>query len=415
MGKAKKVYQNHIRKVVRQLHLYLGLISGLVVFIVAVTGCCWVFQEEITAFFSPNPTVEPKNQPMLLPTQAREIAERMLPGRHIHGALYSGADQPLEVIFYEMDPEFYQAVFLDPYSGEVLKVDDYLSGFFPFVLKGHLYLWLPEKIGTQIVSWSTVVFIIMLISGIILWWPKNKKNRKQRFRFDWKSSTSWKRKKYDLHAVVGFYASFVAMIMAFTGLVMAFDRLGQFIYETVGGEKSVVFTVPNNATGAVADTGAVAPIDQLMLKLVKEYPHAKSMEYHYPSTDSSSIYVEMAYEEGVLYSSDFRFYDQNTLEEVATPSVYGAYDKAGFSEKVIRMNYDIHVGAIAGPPGKILAFFASLIIASLPITGLMVWIGRKKKKWTLKQTQISKERIQLSQKKSKSLVYPLKEPEKIFD
>jgi uncharacterized iron-regulated membrane protein len=46
------------------------------------------------------------------------------------------------------------------------------------------------------------------------------------------------------------------------------------------------------------------------------------------------------------------------------------------------MNYDIHVGSILGLPGKFLAFFASLIGATLPVTGFIIWWvkGRKKKK-----------------------------------
>jgi len=43
------------------------------------------------------------------------------------------------------------------------------------------------------------------------------------------------------------------------------------------------------------------------------------------------------------------------------------------------MNYDIHIGAVLGLPGKIMAFVASLIAASLPITGFIIWWGRKKK------------------------------------
>ncbi len=49
------------------------------------------------------------------------------------------------------------------------------------------------------------------------------------------------------------------------------------------------------------------------------------------------------------------------------------------SQKIMRMNYDVHVGAIAGLPGKILAFFLSAIIASLPVTGFLIWWGRRKK------------------------------------
>jgi uncharacterized iron-regulated membrane protein len=45
----------------------------------------------------------------------------------------------------------------------------------------------------------------------------------------------------------------------------------------------------------------------------------------------------------------------------------------------MKMNYDIHTGAILGLPGKIFAFLCSLLIASLPISGCYIWWGRNKK------------------------------------
>jgi len=53
------------------------------------------------------------------------------------------------------------------------------------------------------------------------------------------------------------------------------------------------------------------------------------------------------------------------------------HQKKNFGEKFVAANYDIHVGAILGIWGKILAFIISLICASLPITGFLVWNGRK--------------------------------------
>ncbi|WP_255702678.1 PepSY domain-containing protein [Antarcticibacterium sp. 1MA-6-2] len=235
---------------------------------------------------------------------------------------------------------------------------------------------MPKPIGEQIVAWSTVIFAIMLITGIVLWWPKNKKSRKQRFSFDWKNSTKWKRKNYDLHSVAGFYISFLAVIIVFTGLIMAFEWFNGVTYKTLGGEKEVLWRVPENPSGSVTEYAETAPMDRLYFQLKEKYPQAKDLEFHYPYTSSESIYVEVGYTEGVYYNADYRFYDQNTLEEVASPTIYGAYEEAGFSEKVMRMNYDIHVGAIGGLPGKILAFFASLICASLPVTGFIIWYGR---------------------------------------
>ena len=58
---------------------------------------------------------------------------------------------------------------------------------------------------------------------------------------------------------------------------------------------------------------------------------------------------------------------------------YLPYIKKSPGLKLLGMDYDIHVGQIAGVTGKILAFLASLISASLPITGLIVYLHKRKK------------------------------------
>ncbi|SDL29947.1 Uncharacterized iron-regulated membrane protein [Salinimicrobium catena] len=370
------------KELIRQAHLYLGLVSGLVVFIVSVTGCLWAFQEEINKFTSTLPTIEKQNLPVILPSEAKELAHEVFPGRLIHGTLYEAQNDPIKVIFYELEPEFYQTVYLHPYSGEVLEIDNNLKGFFPFVLEGHRYLWMPKFIGEQVVAWSTVIFAFMLISGIVLWWPKKRKQRKQKFSFDWKKSTRWKRKNYDLHSVVGFYVSFVAIIVIYTGLVMAFDSFGAAVYYGLGGEKEALWRLSKNYENSSRIAGKLEPIDQLYYDLREEYPQANDLEFHYPYASSDAIYVEIGYQDGVYYDADYRFYDNKSLQEISSPTLYGKYEEAGFPEKVLRMNYDIHVGAIGGIPGKVLAFFISLLCASLPITGFLLWYGRtiKKKK-----------------------------------
>ncbi|MCM4159267.1 PepSY domain-containing protein [Antarcticibacterium flavum] len=388
----KKRTNSTFRKLVRKAHLFLGLGSDLIIFIMAITGCLWAFQEEIEAFTSPLPEIAKQDAPVILPIKARELAHEVFPERHVHGTLYGAEDEPVKVIFYEYEPEFYHTVYLHPYSGEVLHIENNLTGFFPFVLEGHRYLWLPKPIGEQVVAWGTVIFAIMLISGIVLWWPKNRKNRKQRLTLDWKETTKWKRKNYDLHSVIGFYISIVAVVIVFTGLVMAFENFKAVAYSSLGGDKETLWRVPENFSGEKIDTG-VGSMDRLYYILKDEYPQAVDLEFHYPATDEESIYVEIGYTEGIYYDADYRFYDQNTLEEITSPTIYGVYAETGFPEKVMRMNYDIHVGAIGGIPGKVLAFFASLICASLPVTGFLLWYGREFKKKPARGIRTEKERV----------------------
>ncbi len=373
--------KNTLKNITGKIHLYLGLASGAVVFIIAITGCCWVFQEEILGLLEDAKTVQKEDRPFISPTKAKEQAQKVMPGKHVHGTVYGQETDALEVLFYQPDPLFYQSVFLNPYSGEVLGTKNYLSGFFWFVLDGHLHLWLPRAIGSRITAYSTMIFVLMLITGIVLWWPKNKKNRWQRLKFDWKSTTRWRRKNFDLHAIIGFYAAVFALVLAFSGLIMAFNWIYFVTYKSWGGEKAPQFIIPNNIRAATFDESGeeLKVIDRLIPMLIAASPDYKSFEVHYPATDSSSIYVETSYQEGVHYSSDYRFYDQYTLEEIDTPGIYGKYQDAKLADKVIRMNYDIHVGAIGGIFGKILAFIISLITASLPVTGFLLWWGRKNK------------------------------------
>ncbi|MTI19908.1 PepSY domain-containing protein [Fulvivirga sp. RKSG066] len=366
------------KSIYHQLHLWLGLISGLVVLVVALTGCLWVFQKEITTLVEGERKVIPQEKPFITALEAKETALTVFPDKHIHGTAFGKTDEPVEVIFYEADPEFYQSVYLNPYSGEVMEVKNHREGFFWFVLRGHLYLWLPKAIGTEITSYGTMIFVVMLITGIILWWPKKKKGRKQRFRFVWKPSTRWRRKNFDLHSILGFYISVVALVIAFSGLIMAFNWIYYVTYLAWGGDKDPRFVIPNTAVEQTIDKEMV--INSLVPQIMEEVPEYSSIELHYPTSDSASVYIEVATQAGVYYSSDYRFFDQYTGQELESASIYGKYSEASLADKVLRMNYDIHVGAIGGVLGKIIAFIVSLLCASLPVTGFLIWLGRRNKK-----------------------------------
>lgn len=364
------------KKIIGKVHLWLGFAIGIIVFIVSVTGCIYAFQEEIQDMTQPFRFA--RHQPdkaMLPPSKLQAIGEKQLPGKHLHAVLYPGKDRAAQVIFYNFDPRYYYIVYADPYSGAVLKVQDVEASFFRIILDGHFYLWLPEQIGQPVVASATLIFVVMLITGIVLWWPKNKKAAKQRFSIKW--SARWRRKNYDLHNVLGFYASWVAIILAVTGLVWGFQWFANGYYTLAGGEKSMMYIDPVSDT-TVRMTASRPAIDQVWDKMRAEHPDAASIEVHIPEGNSAiSANTNTLY--GTYWRTDYRYFDQNTLKELPVDHIYGRYADAKAADKLLRMNYDIHVGAIIGLPGKILMFFISLICASLPVTGVYIWWGRRNK------------------------------------
>src|SRR5690606_24542660 len=150
-------------------------------------------------------------------------------------------------------------------SGEVLKVKDEFADFFRWVLDGHFYLWLPAEIGQPVVASFTLVFVFMLISGIVLWWPKKKKGLKKKLSIKW--SGGWRRKNYDLHSVLGFYICWLGLIFALTGLVWGFEWYRDGLYTLVsGGDEFKEYTHPvsDSTHWQAADMPA---IDKVWLKM----------------------------------------------------------------------------------------------------------------------------------------------------
>lgn len=367
------------KKLTGFLHLWLGLSTGLIVFIISITGCIYAFKSEIEDFTQPYRFVKSENKPFLLPSVLGEIAQKALPDKHPHSVEYEGKEDAAQVSFYNETPHYYYVVFLNPYSGEILKVKDMESDFFSFILDGHFYLWLPDEIGHFVVASATLIFVVMLVSGIILWWPKNKNAVKQRFWFRWKENIKWKRKNYDLHNVLGFYASWIAIILAFTGLVWGFEWFSNSVYwvAAAGKERKPYQEAFSDTTTQFSLSAQ--PVDLVYQKLSAENPEAQTIEIHFPEERKSAIAASTNVEAGTYWQNDYRNFDQYTLKEIEVEHSWGRFKNASLADKVVRMNYDIHVGAILGLKGKILAFFASLICASLPITGFCIWWGRKKR------------------------------------
>ena len=379
-----------LKKVIGKLHLWLGFSSGLVVFIIALTGCLYAFKTEIENVTQPYRFVESRKEESLTPSRLKTIAEGQLPGKKIHAVLYEDNGRAAQVIFYNAEPDYYYYyIFINPYTGQVLKVKNMDEDVFQFILDGHFYLWLPHHIGQPVAATATLIFVIMMLTGLILWWPKNKASSKQRFTIRW--NARWRRKNFDLHSVVGFYVTWIAIILAVTGLVWGFQWFARTWYAVTGGKKSMEYYEPMSDTTKVAADNKPS-IDKVYEKMLTEYPKATAIEVHIPTDDKTSIAANANPDPETYWKRDFRYFDQNTLEELSVDHIYGRFDNTSSADKLFRMNYDIHVGAILGLSGKILVFFASLFCASLPVTGFCLWWGRRHKR-----------RISLIEKSEKSL------------
>src|SRR5688572_25271393 len=109
------------KKAIRKIHLWLGLSSGIIVFILAVTGCLYAFQEEIQNLTQEYRFVQKQKSPFLPPSQLQKIAVQQLPDKHLHAIKYNEPHKAVEAIFYNYEPFYHYTVYLNPYTGNVLE------------------------------------------------------------------------------------------------------------------------------------------------------------------------------------------------------------------------------------------------------------------------------------------------------
>lgn len=381
--KKKKTFKQWIGKI----HLWLGLASGLIVLLLSITGCIYVFAEEITDFLrSGEMYVEQVKETKLPVSRLWEETQNVLgpdkkinrvsvskdPQRTIVFHCYEGVEG---AITYFGGIKHYISIYVDPYTGKVMGIYDEEMDFFSIVKMLHWSLLLNIPIGQQIIGWSTFIFVIMLITGIILWWPKNKSARKQRLWFQWKDSTKWRRKNYDIHNIFGFYIATIAIIIAFTGMVWAFTWFQALVY--VAGSGTLTQPEIEQGQSIVTVTGnKEIAFDKAYATALSKHSEAKGFSFSQPQDSTGVIDVYVQQYEGVYYVSHNMQFDQYTGKLLTERN----HDDKNFGEKLINANYDIHVGAILGIPGKILAFIASFICGLLPITGFIIWWGRTNKK-----------------------------------
>jgi uncharacterized iron-regulated membrane protein len=379
MVKKKKT----LRHWIRTIHLWLGLASGLFVCFLGITGCILAFEREIEDAVQSYRFVEKQNKHLLKPSEIRKIADQELPNKSAHSIGYQNGRSAI-VTYYSEEATYFWTVFVNPYSGEVLKVKDMSTDFFRFIINGHYYLWLPPSIGQPILTTATLLFAVLLISGLALWWPKNRAARKKRFTV--KFNAKWRRLNYDLHNVLGFYLTWIMIFLALSGMVMGFQWFAKSVYWVSSGGKEItrfVETVSKPASDLIRDELAAAktvPEDILWAKARSERPGFDgSMDVHPPHTENAAIELAINPEPSTYWKTDYLFYDRYTLQSIKVDHMFGKFAEASAADKLARMNYDLHVGAVLGLPGKIMAFCASLVAASLPITGFIIWWGRKKK------------------------------------
>lgn len=362
-----------IKQFLGQVHLWLGLLMGLLFFVIAFSGALYTWEPELSRLFY-HQAVEPQAAPFVPISTVKATLAREFPEGDFRTVLYRDRASTIEVLLYV--PGTYYKAFLNPYDGSLIHLQDMKKGSLNYLKLLHRNLLLGD-VGRQIVHWVTLLALLMLVTGLVLWWPPSKAGRKQRFTL--KRGASPKRLNYDLHNVLGFYATWIVVFAVGTGIFWGFGVIKTGL-RTLTGEDKIVYEVPKseaNEADTLADPFVL--MDSLLLDFRDQYPD-QFVRVSNPHAKTDPIEVAVIRPNPAVYHADHYYFDRYSGAQLQGHFAQGLHAKSSRFQILNKLMYPIHFGSVLGFFGRLLMFLASLIAASLPITGFLVWWGKRKKK-----------------------------------
>ncbi len=204
------------------LHRYVGILLGLFVCTIALTGTLLSFNYEIDhALNSSLTTVVPRGQTLPIDTLLA-TAQKVHPDYKISyfEPPRSAEDSYSISLFKEIseEKEIATRIFVDPYSGNVLGELPENQSFMPFVYKIH-YELAAGKLGVNIISITALAWIVIGLSGLLIW--PSWKRLKQGFQV---RKTRWLLANYDYHKVFGIIAAVFILVLGVSGSIFQFSE-----------------------------------------------------------------------------------------------------------------------------------------------------------------------------------------------
>jgi uncharacterized iron-regulated membrane protein len=367
------------------MHLWLGIISGIVVFIVCLSGTLWVFHQEISNFFEQDSDFV--SLPDKLPLNIDELVAKVEQNTKGNVFIVNTLNRQNDTAYYmivkkengnnigakrKFHNEFH---LINPYTGETLiKRPNPLNGFFRNILILHRTLFLPQPYGRIMIGSSTLIFVIVALSGFCLWLPTNFYNKKS-----WKSSLLIRFHKgknhllYDLHRTLGFYALIPILVMALTGLTWSFNWYNKIIRTIFHAQ--YVQSPPIKSPPKYPNAKRL-PLEFFAKKADELIGQKGFRNFYIPEQEDSPVVIRETWR-GILELTVWEkiYFDQYTGEVLR----FERFKDIPAGTKLGALFYQLHTGEIFGLPTKIIYFLACLIATTLPVTGIIIWWRKLRK------------------------------------
>jgi uncharacterized iron-regulated membrane protein len=246
-----------LRPILFWTHLAAGVVAGVVILIMSVTGTLLAFQQSVLKM------IEGPQRFVEVPADAARLDVDTLLARVRAGV--PGAEPT--TLTLDSDPRVTAAAalgqrgtaFVNPYTGEVLGFGSARArAFYRSVTSWHRYLSVEGEnraTARAITGACNAAFLVLAISGLILWWPKQFIARYVTPVIFFRRGLRGKARDFNWHNVIGFWCAPVLIVLTATGMVISYSWASNLIYTLTGSPRPVVAGRGGGSGGGAAEEG----------------------------------------------------------------------------------------------------------------------------------------------------------------
>jgi sulfite reductase (NADPH) flavoprotein alpha-component len=382
-----------------KLHLILGLSAGFILLIVGFTGAMLSFEKEIlNAINQDTYKVAVQEQGKLSTKELLEKFQEQKPQAKINSITFSSLQDSSSMINVAGEGQNTKKgvmYYINPYTAEILPEVSGLK-FFKTVENIHRRLLLDD-FGKQVVGISVICLLILMFSGIYIYYPRLKKSFLSSLTLNFNSKGRFFLS--NLHSVIGMWVIPFYLVASLTGLYWSYEWFNNSLHQITGVEKPKKQHMQNSQEQNKSQGDK--PKESKPEMNGSQMAEKVSYEDISLAVETFNTFIENKYatatlrfpQKGTIYTFSYISLDasheraRNTIEfDIKTKEIskHDKFENKTLIQQLMGSILPLHTGEYFGVVGQTLMFLASLLMPLFAITGLMLYIKRRKKKKEIK-------------------------------
>lgn len=370
-----------IKAALLQIHSIAGLVLALLLSLIALTGVIMSFEDEIVEHLNAGiMQVAPRTAPALSPDELVSRLKAVPDAGRVTAITLSSDPSAAVHVRFARDEQGARpsSLYVDPYDGHVLGVPRG-EDFFATVRRLHRWLLIPgdsKGWGRQITGIAALGLIAMLVSGLVLRWPRRASSVKMWLKPN--LGLSGRGLHRSLHAVIGTWVLPIYLVMTMTGLWYSFDWYKDGVVWLLSRPHVAAAKMQPKQPRPTGRADPAQPVgfDRAWSTLQHEESGGFARAQLTLQAGAGTVMRIRSWpRESVLESvrDEFRI-------DAATGQVISAerYADKTLGEKAIAGVLDIHRGAVLGWPGRLAFMIAAALMPLFAVTGVLLYLSRRK-------------------------------------